>query len=38
MVSAWWQYNGRTPFFSHHLTAKLVRRVLKIESAREQAE
>jgi hypothetical protein len=38
MVSTWWQYNGRTPFFSHHLTAKLVRRVLKIESAREQAE
>ncbi len=31
MVQAWWEYNGRTPFFSHHLTAKLVRRVLKRE-------
>ena len=29
MVRAWWEYNGRTVFFSHHLTAKLVRRMLK---------
>jgi hypothetical protein len=29
MVWAWWEYNGQTPFFSHHLTAKLVRRVIK---------
>ena len=31
MVKAWWEYNGRTSFFSHHLTAKLVRKVLKRE-------
>ena len=31
MVQAWWEYNGRTAFFSHHLTAKLVRKVLKGE-------
>ena len=35
MVLAWWQYNGRTTFFSNHLTAKLVRRVAKAE--REEA-
>jgi hypothetical protein len=31
MVAVWWEFNGRTAFFSHHLTAKLVRRVLKAE-------
>ncbi len=29
IVRVWWDYNGRTVFFSHHLTAKLVRRMLK---------
>jgi hypothetical protein len=33
MVSAWWEYNGRTAFFSHHLTAKLVRRTIKAKEA-----
>jgi hypothetical protein len=35
MVRAWWEYNGRTVFFAHHLTAKLVRRVIKMERARQ---
>ena len=38
MVAAWWEYNGRTAFFSHHLTAKLVRRVLKAEVQALQSE
>jgi hypothetical protein len=29
LVSAWWSYNGCTPFMAHHLTAKLVRRMVK---------
>lgn len=29
LMAAWWDYNGRTPFISHHLTAKLVRRMVK---------
>jgi hypothetical protein len=33
MVRAWWEYNGRTTFFSHHLTAKLVRRMIKSGTA-----
>ena len=33
MVRAWWEYNGRTVFFAHHLTAKLVRRIIKKEKA-----
>ena len=36
LVGAWWEYNGRTPFFSHHLTAKLVRKVLKNERAQDE--
>ena len=38
MVTAWWEFNGRTPFFSHHLTAKLVRRVVKGERDLKQLE
>ena len=38
MVKAWWEYNGRSPFFSHHLTAKLVRRVLKREKEAQRIE
>ena len=38
MVKAWWEYNGRTSFFSHHLTAKLVRRVLKREKEAKRLE
>lgn len=33
LVAAWWEYNGCTPFLSHHLTAKLVRRMVKAEEA-----
>lgn len=29
LVRAWWDYNGRTVFFAHHQTAKLVRRAVK---------
>jgi hypothetical protein len=29
VVEIWWEYNGRTVFFAHHLTAKLIRRYLK---------
>ena len=29
LVRAWWDYNGRTAFFAHHVTAKLVRRMVK---------
>ncbi len=32
IVRVWWEYNGRTAFFAHHLTAKLVRRCLKSQS------
>lgn len=37
VVWAWWEYNGQTRFFSHNLTAKLVRRVIK-ERASQEAE
>ena len=33
IVRVWWDYNGRTVFFSHHLTAKLVRRMVKASGA-----
>jgi hypothetical protein len=29
IVRVWWEYNGRTAFFAHHLTAKLIRKSLK---------
>ncbi len=29
IVRVWWEYNGRTAFFAHHLTAKLVRKMIK---------
>ena len=29
LVRVWWEYNGRTVFFSHNLTAKLVRKMIK---------
>lgn len=29
IVRVWWDYNGRTVYFAHHLTAKLVRKMLK---------
>jgi hypothetical protein len=29
LVRVWWDYNGNTVFFSHHLTAKLVRKMIK---------
>jgi hypothetical protein len=29
LVRVWWDYNGRTVFFAHNLTAKLVRRMIK---------
>jgi hypothetical protein len=31
IVRVWWDYNGRTVFLSHHLTAKLVRKMLKVK-------
>ena len=31
LVRAWWRYNDQTVFMSHHMTAKLVRRVAKAE-------
>ena len=37
LVRAWWDFNGRTCFLSHHMTAKLVRRLIKSEGAREAA-
>jgi hypothetical protein len=30
LVKAWWEYNGRTVFFAHNLTAKLVRKMIKV--------
>jgi hypothetical protein len=30
LVKAWWEFNGRSVFFSHHLTAKLVRKMIKV--------
>jgi hypothetical protein len=30
LVKAWWEYNGKSVFFSHHLTAKLVRKMIKV--------
>lgn len=30
LVKAWWEFNGRSLFFSHHLTAKLVRKMIKV--------
>jgi hypothetical protein len=35
VVEVWWEYNGRTVFFAHHLTAKLIRRHLKETAARD---
>jgi hypothetical protein len=29
LVRAWWDYNGLTCFLSHHMTAKLIRRLIK---------
>lgn len=29
IVRTWWDYNGRTVFYSHHLTAKLVRKMVR---------
>ena len=29
IVRVWWEYNGRTVFFAHHMTAKLIRKCLK---------
>ena len=29
LLKAWWDYNGRSVFFTHHMTAKLVRRMIK---------
>ena len=29
IIRVWWDYNGRTVYFAHHLTAKLVRRMIK---------
>ena len=29
LVRAWWEYNGRTVFFAHNVTAKLVRKMIK---------
>lgn len=33
LVRAWWRYNNHTVFMSHHMTAKLVRRVVKNDEA-----
>ena len=30
LVKAWWEFNGRTVFFAHNLTAKLVRKMIKV--------
>ena len=30
LVKAWWEFNGKTVFFSHNLTAKLVRKMIKV--------
>ena len=36
LMAVWWEYNGCTPFMAHHLTAKLVRRMVKdLERAEE---
>ena len=29
LVCTWWDYNGRTVFFAHNLTAKMVRKMVK---------
>ena len=29
LVRAWWEYNGRTVFFAHNVTAKFVRKMIK---------
>lgn len=29
VLEVWWEYNGQTVFFAHHLTAKMIRRFLK---------
>jgi hypothetical protein len=33
IVKVWWDYNGKTSFLTHHLTAKLVRKMLKHANA-----
>jgi hypothetical protein len=33
IVRVWWEYNGRTVFFASHLTAKLVRKMVKSDMA-----
>ena len=33
IVKVWWDYNGKTSFLTHHLTAKLVRKMLKTANA-----
>ena len=30
LVKAWWEFNGRSVFFAHNLTAKLVRKMIKV--------
>jgi hypothetical protein len=30
LVRAWWEFNGRSVFFAHNLTAKLVRKMIKV--------
>ena len=30
LVKAWWEFNGKTVFFAHNLTAKLVRKMIKV--------
>ena len=29
LVRVWWEYNGRSVFFAHNMTAKLVRKMVK---------
>jgi hypothetical protein len=31
LLKAWWEFNNKTVFFAHHMTAKMIRRMIKDE-------
>ena len=33
LLKAWWSYNNNSVFFAHHMTAKLIRRMVKDQEA-----
>ena len=35
VLKAWWDYNNKSVFFTHHVTAKLIRRMVKDQEALE---